>query len=208
MKREISQVLCLAIVVGLAFPIAVSARHIEDGALDQIDLEVESIERGVPVVIREFPSDHADLGTGKDGGKEKRTEAARTMQGIAPGMLVEAIQQELSGNPVFGEILTGDVKAPADALVIEGDFVYMNPGSKAKRYWAGFGAGKSGVGVEGRVTDNRGKVLAKFRHRKHSGIGLMGGNYIKFMSDDTKDVGHDIAKFLVKWATGGDLTDD
>jgi len=91
------------------------------------------------------------------------------------------------------------------ALIIEGRFTVMNPGSKAKRYWGGFGAGKSGVGVEGKVTAAAGNVLAEFKHRKHSGIGLAGGDYFKFMSDDTKDVGEDIARFLGAWATGKSL---
>jgi len=47
-----------------------------------------------------------------------------------------------------------------------------------------------------------------FKHRKHSGIGLAGGDYFKFLSDDSKDVGEDIARFLGAWATGKDLTKD
>ena len=93
-------------------------------------------------------------------------------------------------------------------MVVEGRFVAIEPGSKAKRYWGGFGAGKSGVQVSGTVKDSSGKVLAEFTHMKNSGIGMFGGNYVKFLSDDTRDVGQDIATFLGRWAGGEDLQKD
>jgi hypothetical protein len=71
-----------------------------------------------------------------------------------------------------------------------------------------FGQILAADGVEGIVKDGAGKTLATFKHRKHSGIGIGGGDYIKFMSDDTKDVGKDIARFLAGWATGKDLSAD
>jgi len=105
------------------------------------------------------------------------------------------------------EVLTGNVSTiPENALIVDGRFTMIDPGSRSKRYWGGFGAGKSGVGVEGKITNAAGEVLAEFKHRKHSGVGIGGGDYFKFMSDDTKDVGEDIAKFLGAWATGRDLT--
>jgi hypothetical protein len=38
-----------------------------------------------------------------------------------------------------------------------------------------------------------------------SGIGVGGGDYTKFLLDDTRDVGRDLARFLIRWATGQDL---
>ncbi len=43
---------------------------------------------------------------------------------------------------------------------------------------------------------------------KHSGMGIVGVDYVKFLSDDTRDVGRDIATFLTKWANGEDLHKD
>lgn len=43
---------------------------------------------------------------------------------------------------------------------------------------------------------------------KNSGIGIGGGDYVKFLTDDTKDIGHDMALFLAKWAKGEDLHED
>ena len=47
-----------------------------------------------------------------------------------------------------------------------------------------------------------------FNRERHSGIGLMGGDYVKFLSDDARDVGIDIATFLATWAAGGNLHED
>ena len=58
------------------------------------------------------------------------------------------------------------------------------------------------MGIEGRISKPSGETLAEFKHRRHSGIGIGGGDYFKFLSDDTKDVGTDIGKFLNAWARG------
>jgi hypothetical protein len=183
---------------------------IEDGALDEIHLKVQTIDKGVPIVMRPFSAEGADLGTGGANAKnEQRSDATHAMVKVAPDLLMEAFRSALVGEHVFGDLLPPDTTTvPADALVIEGRFTKIDPGSRAKRYWAGFGAGKSGVQVAGTVKDASGKVLAEFSHMRNSGIGVGGGDYVKFLSDDTKDVGHDIAIFLAKWASGVDLHKD
>ena len=93
----------------------------------------------------------------------------------------------------------------ADAIVIEGKFTEMDPGSRAKRYLVGFGAGKSGVSVEGSVTSADGKVLAEFAQRRIGVMGVAGGNSLDKLQSDTRDIGEDIAKFLSAWAKGQKL---
>ena len=205
-------VVCLVLPAGVG-PAAARGKdsmNIKEGVLDEIHLKVASIEKGVPVVIRTFSTEGVDLGTGgKDAKNEQRADATKTMLKVAPDMLTEAFKTAIQESKSFGEVLPPDAdQIPDNALVIEGKFTRIDPGSRAKRYWASFGAGKSGVGVEGTVKDSSGKVLAAFSHTRSSGIGVGGGDYVKFLSDDTKDVGHDIASFLVKWATGGDLNKD
>jgi len=50
---------------------------------------VEEIDPGVPVVIRKFTTENVDLRTGREGGKEKRVEAAQALVKVAPEMLAE-----------------------------------------------------------------------------------------------------------------------
>lgn len=184
--------------------------NVVDGALDEIHLQLPTITTGVPILMRPFSTEGVDLGTGGENAKnERRSDATKTMVKIGPDLLVEAFTSTLVGGSAFKVVLPPDSEAvPENALVVGGRFLRIDPGSRAKRYWGGFGAGKSGVQVTGTVKDASGKVLAEFTHMRQSGIGLGGGDYVKFLTDDTKDVGHDIALFLTKWATGKDLHED
>jgi hypothetical protein len=181
--------------------------NVEKGALDEIHLKVPAISGGVPVILRPFSTAGCNFGTGGDDAKNvQRSDATRTLAKVGPEYLRDSLKASLSESHVFGELLTGGTEAiPDNALVVEGSFVRIDPGSRAKRYWISFGAGLSGVQVKGTVKDASGKVLAEFTHFRRSGIGLGGGDYVKFLTDDTKDVGSDIGLFLVTWAGGGDL---
>lgn len=166
--------------------------------LDVENRLVRSIPRGVDVVIRQFSTDGVDLGTGAEGGSESRVEAAEKIKASGPALLAASLALKLEEAKRFGNVST-DANAPltANTIVIEGKFLTINPGSRAKRYWIGFGAGRSGVYVSGRVLDSRGELLAEFQHGRHSGIGTYGGSYVKFLTDDVEDVGEDIGDFLV-----------
>jgi len=178
---------------------------IRDGVLDEIELKAVMLPKDSSVLVRIFDASRADLGTAEKGDNQKRVDAAKMMQREAPDMLAEAITSTLDiGGAFVSAKKTTDEPGPKD-LVVEGKFTIINPGSRAKRWAVGFGAGKSGIAVEGTVKNAKGDVLASFRHMRHSGIGLAGGDYVKFLTDDTRDVGHDIAVFLKRWATGGDL---
>ena len=178
---------------------------IEKGVLDRIVLEVAALPAKAPLIIRRFPAQEASTGTAEKGDNEQRTEAVRMIKNEAPRLLAESIVKNL-GTGGFGSVTESQEPPPEGSLVLEGRFTVIDPGSRAKRFWAGFGAGKSGVAVEGTLKDAQGRLMATFSHRRHSGIGLGGGDYVKFLSDDTRDVGHDIAVFLNRWSSGGDLT--
>lgn len=211
MNRNVACLALLLLVLLLpAAPILAGSKdpmNIEDGALDEIHLKTLTINRGVPILIRPFTTDGVDLGTGGEDAKNpKRFDATKTMAKEAPDLLIEAFKSRIGEAHVFGDVLPLDiVQLPESALIVEGRFTRIDPGSRAKRYWVSFGAGKSGVQVTGAVKDASGNVLAEFTHMKNSGIGLVGGDYVKFLSDDTKGVGRDIAEFLIRWVSGQDL---
>jgi hypothetical protein len=81
----------------------------------------------------------------------------------------------------------------------------MDPGSQAKRYFVGFGAGKSGVTVDGSVKSSDGTVLATFQQRRVGVMGVAGGDSMEKLVSDTKAIGEDVAKFLNAWVTGKKL---
>ena len=184
-------------------------KRIQEGVLDSIGIATQTLRTDLPILIKPFSVEGVNLGTGAEGGKKKRVKAAKEMVTIAPELLLRSIEEELRGSGPFMHILDPEsTNLPLEYLIIEGRFLTINPGSRAKRYWAGFSAGKSGVKVTGTLKHSSGELLGDFTHMKHSGIGLFGGKYVKFHSDDVQEVGEDIGEFLVRWATGGDLEDD
>lgn len=182
--------------------------RIREGVLDEIELQSLKVPEGTGVIVKRFPADRAALGTAEKGDHQKRLEAAQLMQREAPRMLAEELVKVLSLGGSYKYARESEEEAPEDAIVIEGRFTLIDPGSRAKRWALGFGAGKSKIEVEGTVKNASGEILAEFRHRRVSGIGLGGGDYIKFLTDDTKDVARDLAVFLKRWATGGNLHEE
>ena len=89
----------------------------------------------------------------------------------------------------------------ADTLLIRGKVLAMDPGSKAARYWAGFGAGAAKAKIEGEIVDARsGVVLARFTQERRSGVGMMGGDYQELMQRNLNAIGEDVANILKAFA--------
>jgi hypothetical protein len=203
--------ICAAAVLaaGLTAGAQTSVKTIEDGALDRIELFVQSIEdsaRGT-VVIKPFDTSVADLGTGASGGKETRQLEAKTMKSEGPRVLNERFVATLEKSGPFASVraLSDTGTVPAGALVVEGKFVTFDPGSRTKRYLAGFGAGKSSVKVVGAVKDSTGRTLATFEQRRIGAMGLGGGDSLEKMMSDSRSIGEDVARFLARWARGESL---
>src|SRR4030095_5253449 len=114
-----------------------------DGALDRIELFAASLEApaGLTVVMRPFDASAADLGTGGKDGKETRQQEAQTMKNEGPRVLAERFVVSLEKGGPFKTVRTAkpEEAVPDGALVVEGRFVQLDPGSRTKRYFAGFG---------------------------------------------------------------------
>jgi hypothetical protein len=171
--------------------------------LNSVELYADAPGSDARIVVRTFDASEADLGTGAEGGKRKQVEAAQEMQRDAPGLLAEAIVEELKALDYFADVRldTGDA-GQADTVVIDGRFTKLNPGSRAKRYFGGFGAGREAMEVEGTVRDASGAMLAKFRQERISVMGVGGGDYQKKMASGMERIGQDIAVFLHAWSAG------
>jgi hypothetical protein len=186
-----------------------AVKTIEDGVLDRIELFVPSIEQPTDriVVIKPFDAAGAELGTGSEGGKEARQQEAQTMKNEGPRVLAERFVATLEKSNPFkaARALKADEAPPEGALLVEGRFVQLDPGSRAKRYFAGFGAGKSSVKVTGSIKDAAGTTLATFEQRRIGAMGMAGGDSLGKMMSDSRSIGEDIAKFLARWARGESL---
>src|SRR5262245_59949485 len=121
-------------------------KSIEDGALDMINLYVETLpSTTAAVVIRPFSATEADITEG-----DKTSEDVKTMFKEAPPLLAESFVAALKKLGPFTDVSSA-ASAPASALVVEGKFIELEPGSRAARIWAGYGAGKSAVTAKGTV---------------------------------------------------------
>jgi hypothetical protein len=175
-------------------------RAANGGVLDEIKLYVNQ-PPSTRVVIRRFSASDADLVKGNN------KEETKTLQADGPRMLAERFATKLKEIGPFTQVtvLEPGEATPADALVVEGRFTELDPGSRAKRYWVGFGAGKSAVAVEGSVKSADGTLLATFQQRRIGVMGVYGGDSLGKLSSDSKSIGEDIAKFMSAWATGKNL---
>jgi hypothetical protein len=200
---------CVLIILGHTLGAQAPVKTIADGALDHIEVFVPTLEQGssLVVVMRPFDASAADLGTGGKGGKDTRQDESKTMQNEGPRVLGERFVSTLEKSGPFKGVrmLTADEAVPEGALVVEGKFVTLDPGSRAKRYFAGFGAGKSSVKVSGIVKDSTGRTLATFDQRRIGAMGMGGGDSLGKMMSDSRNIGEDIAKFLARWARGDNL---
>lgn len=89
-------------------------------------------------------------------------------------------------------------RAEPGTLVVRGKVTTMDPGSRAARYWAGFGAGAARTEISGEVTDAAtGQVLLRFLQERRSAIGSMGGDYENLMERNIVTIGHDIGAVLL-----------
>jgi hypothetical protein len=177
-----------------------AGKVIEDGTIDHAIVYAGSISIDQPVRIRLFDSTNADVGKT---GEKKYAHVATMMKLTAPTSLMRQLIVDLKagGFQDVSELAEGDDN-PENAIVIEGEFTMLNPGSKAKRYWAGMGAGKSKTCVKGQVLDAGGEVLIDFDHCRIGAIGLFGGDAAKQMTTDAMRTGTRLGRFLVECAHG------
>jgi len=195
--------LCLAL-AGEAV-VAAEGREIKPSPLDRVTIYQDRISKESPVRVRNFPADNADLGTGAKQNKPKYQMNAQDMKENAPRLLRDALIYDLKEAGFTDvDVLENGAAAPANALVIVGEFTKLNPGSQGKRYLVGFGAGKSQICAKGRVVTgpDQGTVLMEFDHCRHEAMGLFGGEATGQMAKDSHATGSHLAEFMVKWAEG------
>lgn len=171
-------------------------KSIKEGVLDEIKLYVDTLPAATRVVIKPFSATDQDVSGDSEETKKMRVDA--------PNMLATVFSTKLKELGPFTDVTAG-TEVPAGALLVDGKFTEIDPGSRAKRYFVGFGAGKSGVTVVGNVKRADGSLLATFEQRRVGVMGVAGGNSMDKLTGDTRDIGEDIAKFLSAWAKGQKL---
>ncbi len=141
------------------------------------------------VVVEPFDTKDTPL-PGKD---DNSYEPVKTVLADPAKPFVEGLSGELGGKVPVSQGTGGEGKA----LLVRAKVVTMDPGSRAARYWAGFGAGATRAGLQGEVVDAAsGKTLLRFTQERRSGSGLGGGGYENLMNRSLRTIGKDVAGVL------------
>jgi len=141
------------------------------------------------IVVQPFNTDGVKMPDKKDNTYEPVTKVlASSTESFVEG-LKGGVEQKVS--------VSEKAMKAADTLIIRGKILTLDPGSKAARYWGGFGAGAATTKIEGEIVDAKtSQVLAKFTQERRSGVGMMGGDYQKLMERNLKAIGEDAANIL------------
>lgn len=85
----------------------------------------------------------------------------------------------------------------AGTLVVHTVVEEMDPGSRAARYWGGFGAGAVRVVLRIEVKDGgSGATLLKMHQERRSGFGVGGGSYVNLLNRTLRQIGGDLGMVL------------
>jgi len=89
------------------------------------------------------------------------------------------------------------------ALMLEGEIVRLAPGSRALRYFVGFGAGRSKAQTEVRFVDSQsGAVVLVTADRRVAAYGVFGGDSRDHLRESFDDMARDLTRFLVRLGRG------
>lgn len=117
-----------------------------------------------------------------------------------PANLSDMISEYLKEMNLFKKVVRYEEgKSYENAIILEGRFTRITPGSTAAKFVVGFGAGSSTVGAEGKIKDTKtGNALASFEHNRHSPFSVAPGRPEYILDADAKNLAKDIATFIKK----------
>jgi len=194
-------ILVLATVAPSAFGRASKPAPTAPGTYKQWGQDIDSIEIIKTfkmsdydrIVVQPFDTSSAPL---PDKG-DKSYDAIKSVLDSYTATLVEALRPELKAK---ADVTQSDKSTKAaKTLIIRGKVEDLSPGSRAKRYFGGFGAGAAGTKLSGEIVDAKsGTVLTRFSQERRSGgtFKVAGGKDMDVMRDSIHAAGKDIAHIL------------
>jgi hypothetical protein len=147
------------------------------------------------IVVKDFSTE----GVVYDRIDDEEKPRVEAMKPLIVKNLTLSIVAEMKKRKLFKNVIeNGDVKE--NAVILEGNFTEFNGGSRALRFWVGFGAGKTYLAAKGRLIDAQsGKELASFDDQE---TGLKGWGSMESLDDlfphQAKSLGEHIGEFIEK----------
>lgn len=128
---------------------------------------------------------------------DKSYDTIKTVLDSYTETVTEALRGELKAHAKVS--MASNPPKSSKTLVVRGKVESLSPGSRAKRYIGGFGAGAAGTKISGDLVDGAsGKVLAHFTQDRRSAgsFKFAGGSDQQVMRDSIHAVAEDIAHIL------------
>jgi hypothetical protein len=146
------------------------------------------------LVIKEFSANGVEYSNVNDEEKEKIAQ----MLPLLKSNITLTLEGELKSKKIFRKIVKNE-PATGNVVVLEGSFSEFNAGSRALKFFVGFGAGKAYIKFKGRLVDGAsGKELATFEDRETGYRGSMSlESYLDLFPHQAKSIGENLSKFLV-----------
>jgi hypothetical protein len=99
----------------------------------------------------------------------------------------------------FPEATIAKSAGAAGTLIVRGKVTVLDPGSRAKRMFVGYGAGAARTAIDGEIVDAKsGEVLIRFTQERRSGIERFGrgSSYEEIMNRNLTAIGEDAANII------------
>lgn len=147
------------------------------------------------LVIREFSTDDVEYSNVND---EEKTKILQMIP-LLKANITLTLEGELKAKGIFKKVVTNG-STSGKVAVLEGSFSEFNAGSRALKFWVGFGAGKAYLKFKGRLLDQAsGKELATFEDRETGYRGSMSmESFEALFPHQAKSIGENLAMFLEK----------
>lgn len=145
------------------------------------------------LVIKDFTADKAEYSSVND-------EERGVIEKMKPNLvrtISDTLEADLKAKKIFKHIVKNG-KPTGKAVILEGELTEFNAGSKALKFFVGFGAGKAYLKSKGRLVDaSTGKELSVFEDRETGYLGSMSMmSYDDLFPHQAKGMGENLAKFL------------
>jgi hypothetical protein len=147
------------------------------------------------LIIRDFTTDGAEYSRVDEEEKVK----IEAMKPLLTKTISESLAMQLKSKKLFTNVVING-EPGGNAVILEGAITEFNAGSRALKFFVGFGAGKAYLLVKGRLLDaETGRELATFVDRETGYRGAVGmESYEDLFPHQAKSLGENISQFVEK----------
>jgi hypothetical protein len=139
--------------------------------------------------------------------QETNDDEDRKVAASMPPYFQSELVRRLRETNLFTKVInlseTSFTPGPEKALRLQGNITRLDPGSRALRYWVGFGAGRSKAQTELQFVDvQSGAVVMVIADRRVAAYGVFGGDSEEHLQESFGDMARDLARFLTRLSKG------